>query len=171
MTSPNPLYDMATGSNPNPAVDFSIRRATPTDLPQLTSLLDRYYAEWSVVQRDDPAHISEYLRQPAPFGFLIAEHDHTLIACVLLRELPSIPATVECKRLYVLPEHRGHGLASRLMDAAESVAASSLDWIYLDTGADFTTAQSLYQHRGYQSIDRYNDNPQAAFFFRKRLRT
>jgi ribosomal protein S18 acetylase RimI-like enzyme len=160
---------MATGSSSTLAADFTIRRATPGDLPQLTALLERYYDEWSVIQRDDAGHIAAYLRKPSPFGFLIAEYDNILAACVLLRELASIPPAVECKRLYVLPEFRGHRLASRLMDAAEALAAQTLDWIYLDTGPDFTAAQSLYQRRGYESIERYNDNPQATFFFRKHL--
>jgi ribosomal protein S18 acetylase RimI-like enzyme len=70
----------------------------------------------------------------------------------------------------VIPEHRGEGLASLLMDYVEGLAAAGrLEWIYLDTGANFTAAQSLYSARGYESCERYNDNPQATCFFRKKL--
>jgi hypothetical protein len=55
------------------------------------------------------------------------------------------------------------------MDFIEGFATQTLDWIYLDTGADFAAAQSLYQARGYEPCERYNDNPQATCFFRKRL--
>jgi ribosomal protein S18 acetylase RimI-like enzyme len=151
-------------------VQVIIRRAAVADLPQLTVLLERYYDEWSVQQRDPPGSVAEYLTKPAPLGFLVAEREQTLVACVLLRELPAMTSSIECKRLYVAPEHRGHGLASRLMDGAEELAASSADWIYLDTGGEFTAAQSLYQARGYEVCRRYNDNPQAVFFYRKRLR-
>jgi N-acetylglutamate synthase-like GNAT family acetyltransferase len=152
------------------SAQFVIRRATRDDLPQLSALLERYYAEWNVVQRDAPGRIAEYLEQPAPFGFVVVEEKGVLIACVLLRELPAIPSAAECKRLYVMPEHRGEGLASLLMDYVEGLAsAGRLQWIYLDTGANFTAAQSLYPARGYESCERYNDNPQAACFFRKRL--
>jgi ribosomal protein S18 acetylase RimI-like enzyme len=157
---------METGSK---AAEFIVRRAKRDDLPQLGALLERYYAEWDVVQRDGPERIAEYLEQRAPFGFVIVEQNGQLIACVLLRELPSIPSAAECKRLYVVPDYRGEGLASLLMDYAEGLAAARLEWIYLDTGANFTAAQSLYRARGYQSCERYNDNPQAACFFRKRL--
>jgi ribosomal protein S18 acetylase RimI-like enzyme len=147
-----------------------IRRARRDDLPQLSALLERYYTEWDVVQRDAPARVADYLDQAAPFGFVVVEAKGVLIACVLLRELPTIPSAGECKRLYVLPEYRGEGLASLLMDYVEGLAAARrLEWIYLDTGANFTAAQSLYPARGYESCDRYNDNPQATCFFRKRL--
>ena len=146
-----------------------VRRATRDDLSQLSALLERYYTEWDVVQRDAHEHTAEYLNQPAPFGFVVVEEDGVLVACVLLRALPSIAAAVECKRLYVIPEHRGEGLASLLMDYVEGFAAGRLEWIYLDTGANFTAAQALYHARGYETCERYNDNPQAASFFRKRL--
>ena len=157
---------MVTGSN---TAQFIVRRATRDDLPQLSALLERYYAEWDVVQRDAPEHIVEYLKQPAPFGFVVVEENGVLVACVLLRALPSIASAVECKRLYVIPERRGEGLASLLMDYVEGFAAGRLEWIYLDTGANFTAAQSLYHARGYEACERYNDNPQASCFFRKRL--
>jgi len=159
---------MATGSN---RAQFVVRRATRDDLSQLNGLLERYYSEWQVVQRDQPDRIAEYFDQPAPFGFVIVEEKGVLIACVHLRDLPSIPSAAECKRLYVIPEHRGKGLASLLMDYVEGFVAGRLDWIYLDTGANFTAAQSLYTARGYESCERYNDNPQATCFFRKRVPT
>lgn len=157
---------MVTGSK---LAQFRIRRATRDDLPALMELLERYYAEWKVVQRDVPERIAEYLEQPAPFGFVIAEERGSLIGCVLLRPLKSIPSAGECKRLYIVPEHRGQGFASLLMDFIEGFATERLDWIYLDTGPNFTAAQSLYAARGYEICERYNNNPQAVFFYRKRL--
>lgn len=161
---------MATGSSPAPQPAITIRRATPEDLPALWPLLDAYYTEWQVQQRDTPDDIAHYLDAPSPLGFLVAEHDGTLVGCVLLRDLRSIPSAAECKRLFVVPSFRGHRLASQLMDHAERLASATLDWIYLDTADAFTAAISLYQRRGYQPCARYNDNPQATFFFRKSLR-
>jgi ribosomal protein S18 acetylase RimI-like enzyme len=56
------------------------------------------------------------------------------------------------------------------MDSVEDRASRHTDWLYLDTGAEFTAAQALYRERGYEVCDRYNDNPQAVFFYRKRVR-
>ena len=157
---------MAIGSK---SAQYKLRRGTRDDLPQLTTLLERYYAEWEVTQRDPQERIAKYLDQPAPFGFVLAEERGNLIGCVLLRPLQSIASAGECKRLYVVPEHRGEGFASLLMDFVEGFATERLDWIYLDTGPNFTAAQSLYSSRGYETCERYNDNPQATCFFRKRL--
>jgi ribosomal protein S18 acetylase RimI-like enzyme len=158
---------MGTGSN---TAQFVVRRARRGDLAQLSALLERYYSEWNVVQRDAPERTVEYLEQSAPFGFVVIEEKCVLVACVLLRTMPAMPSAAECKRLYVIPEHRGEGLASLLMDYVEGLAAAGrLEWIYLDTGANFTAAQSLYSARGYESCERYNDNPQATCFFRKKL--
>jgi ribosomal protein S18 acetylase RimI-like enzyme len=158
---------MATGSN---AAQLTIRRATLDDLPQLRVLIERYYDEWNVLQRDPPERVAEYIGSPEPCGFLVAEQESTLAGCALLRELPALASALECKRLYILPEYRGHGLASRLMDSVEYLAGRGADWLYLDTGAEFTAAQALYRERGYEVCDRYNDNPQAVFFYRKRVR-
>jgi N-acetylglutamate synthase-like GNAT family acetyltransferase len=148
---------------------LNIRRATRDDLTQLTSLVERYYSEWNVVQRDPPERVMEYIDEPAPFGFVVVEANGVLVACVLLRRLQSPASAAECKRLYVLPNFRGAGLASRLMDYIEQLAMGTVDWVYLDTGANFHAAQSLYHARGYEACERYNDNPQATCFFRKRL--
>lgn len=157
---------MAIGSRPE---EIKIRRATREDLPQLAALLERYYKEWDVVQRDTPERIAEYFDEPAPFGFAVVEQNGTLVACVLLRHVASVASAAECKRLYVLPDYRGSGLASGLMDFIERLAIGAVEWIYLDTGANFSAAQSLYLARGYEPCERYNDNPQATWFFRKRL--
>jgi GNAT superfamily N-acetyltransferase len=161
---------MATGSSPTPAPELILRRATPADLPALTTLLERYYTEWAVWEHDPPERVLHYIEQPSPLGYILAERDGTLVACVMLRTIPSIPSAAECKRLFVTPELRGHGLASQLMDHVESLAAAhNLAWIYLDSTDEFTTALSLYRHRGYEPCDRFNDNSQATLFFRKRL--
>ena len=69
---------MGTGSN---TAKFMVRRATRDDLSQLSALLERYYTEWDVVQRDAHEHTAEYLNQPAPFGFVVVEEDGVLLLC------------------------------------------------------------------------------------------
>jgi GNAT superfamily N-acetyltransferase len=91
--------------------------------------------------------------------------------CVVLRRLNSIPRAGECKRLFVKPAARGRGIATLLLDALEEHARSrQLDWIYLDTYDDLKEAITLYERRGYERCERYNDNPQATLFMRKNLR-
>ena len=44
-----------------------------------------------------------------------------------------------------------------------------MNWIYLDTYDDLKAAIALYIRRGYETCERYNDNPQATVFLRKQI--
>jgi ribosomal protein S18 acetylase RimI-like enzyme len=149
--------------------EFVIRRATADDLPAILALLQHYYAEHDILLRDSSEKTAADFAEPQ-LGFFLAEIDGKPAGCVLLRPLPAIPSATECKRLFVAAEFRGHGIAGKLMDAAEAHARhSGLDWIYLDSRAEMTTAIAMYRRRGYEEIPRFNDNAEAAIFLRKRL--
>jgi GNAT superfamily N-acetyltransferase len=150
-----------------------VRLATTADLPQVLALLDHYYTEWDIWQRDTEATVREALRHPR-LGYLLVEVDSQPAGCVLLKPLPALPGVVgkpvECKRLFVSPDFRGRRLADVLMDAAEAAArAAGFAWMYLDTKPEFAAAIALYHRRGYQPVERYNDNPQATIFLRLAL--
>jgi GNAT superfamily N-acetyltransferase len=92
------------------------------------------------------------------------------VGCILYKPLPQRPSSGEMKRLYVRPEHRGHGVAAALLETVEKFSLNRGDhWLYLDTKDDLTAAQRFYKRHGYQTCERYNDNPQATMFMRKAL--
>lgn len=132
-------------------------------------LLREYYEAVHVVQRDTPASIEKIVKTPAS-GMWLAYLGEEVVGCVVLRKLESISRAAECKRLYVRPAARGNRIADRLLDAMEEFARSKhVEWIYLDTYDDLKTAIALYERRGYERCERYNDNPQATLFMRKQL--
>lgn len=151
-----------------------IRRATADDLPALHALLQHYYQEGDVQHRDDEQSLLA-TRNQHPYGFFLTEsspapNSAQIAGCVLLRALDTVPDAAECKRLFVLPQFRGHNLAARLMDTLEATArAASLRWIYLDSKANFQAAIAMYRRRGYTDTPRYNQNLQATIFLRKDL--
>jgi ribosomal protein S18 acetylase RimI-like enzyme len=157
-----------------PLPALSIRRATSRDLPALRALLQLYYSEGDVHHTEDQQSLHATLNQH-PFGFFLAELSPTpttaqITGCVLYRSLDTIPHAAECKRLFVLPQFRGHNIAARLMDTLEDTArASGLRWIYLDSKENFQAAITMYRHRGYTDCPRYNQNPEATIFLRKDL--
>ena len=62
------------------------------------------------------------------------------------------------------------GLSQALMRALEDHAAQAGHTsVYLDTKDDLHAAIRLYDQLGYERCERYNDNPQATIFMRKRL--
>jgi putative acetyltransferase len=83
--------------------------------------------------------------------FLVAEESGTPIACGALRQLG--PAAAEIKRMYVIPDRRGSGVAAALLRALES-AALSHGWttLRLETGTAQPDAMRFYEREGYRQI-------------------
>ena len=153
----------------------TIRRATASDLPALHALLQLYYSEGDVHHTEDQQSLNATLDQHH-YGFFLAELSTTpnapaeIAGCVLYRALDTVPHAAECKRLFVLPQFRGHNIAAHLMDTLENTArASGLRWIYLDSKDNFQAAIAMYRRRGYTDCPRYNQNPEATIFLRKDL--
>ena len=98
-----------------------------------------------------------------------AEGGERAVACGGLKKLDA--TTGEIKRMYVVPDARGRGVARRLLGALEDAArAAGYERVKLDTGAKQPHAQSLYASAGYASIADYNDNRYASYWFEKSLR-
>jgi DNA-binding MarR family transcriptional regulator/GNAT superfamily N-acetyltransferase len=133
------------------------------------AILHEYYEAVNVTQRDSLRAVQAFVDAPAS-GIWLAYLKDEFVGCVVLRKLDSIPFASECKRLYVRPNARGNRIADRLLDAQEEFARSrGVQWIYLDSYEDLRAAIALYKKRGYEHCARYNDNPQATLFMRKRI--
>ena len=144
-------------------------RATVLEAPDVYLLLDDYYREIEVVQRDSPEAVDRLPRR-SEFRFLdrLCEWRPCRLRGVASARAVSVRG--ECKRLYVRAQFRRKGIAEALLDAMEHYASqSSLACIYLDSKDDLRAAIALYRRRGYQSCERYNDDPQATIFLRKSL--
>jgi GNAT superfamily N-acetyltransferase len=78
----------------------------------------------------------------------------------------------EIKRMYVVPEQRGRGLAGQLLVALEDEARRlGYRIARLDTGPRQPHAQRLYENAGYRPIGNFNANPFASFWGEKPLVT
>lgn len=105
----------------------------------------------------------------APNGsFLVGYEDGVAICCGGIKRLDA--ESCELKRMYVIPEARGRGIARVLLRALED-RARELGYVIarLDTGPRQQGAQHLYESAGYVSIANFNGNPVATFFGEKRL--
>ena len=157
----------AGGDFPSTHTDYSIRRAAPEDLPVAFALVEEYFKEIDVVVRDRKEQFAAYIQSGAG-GVWLAFAGKQPIGCIVLHGLGF--EIGEIKRLYVCASHRRQGLADRLLRALEQNAIQlSYEWLYLDTKDDLDPAIRFYQRHGYKRCDRYNNNPQATIFMRKRL--
>jgi GNAT superfamily N-acetyltransferase len=150
---------------------FEIKKVDESLLDDAISLIEEYYDSINIVVRDDRETILHYALDKDSSGIWLSYAGDTPVGCVLLRPLPCVSSTaVEVKRLYVKENFRGKGVPHELMKALEACAKElGNDWIYLDTKDDLLAAIKFYQNFGYEKCDRYNDNPQATIFMRKKL--
>jgi ribosomal protein S18 acetylase RimI-like enzyme len=149
---------------------FKIRKVAIEEAERAYALVEEYFQAAKVVAREDRGKFEEeYFAENA--GVWAAEIAGELVGCIALRKLTAQGAHIgEIKRMYVRPEYRGQGIAEGLLSALENFARQhGYEELYLDTAADMTAAARLYERCGYERRERYNDNPQAAIFMRKRM--
>jgi ribosomal protein S18 acetylase RimI-like enzyme len=162
----------ATRSLSHPACQagLCVRRATQEDFPAALELVNEYFEAVDVWVRDTESEVRDYL-VGADRGIWLAFIWQEPVGCIVLHPLASLARRGELKRLYVKPAYRRQGLAEGLLQAAEECAAKTAqyEWLYLDSKDDLVSAIRFYERHGYEYCDRYNANPQATVFMRKRV--
>jgi len=85
---------------------------------------------------------------------VVAYGDGKPIGCGTIKQFSS--GTMEIKRMYTMPERRGQGTASRILNELEKWAAElSCKKCILETGNRQPEAIMLYQKNGYYRIPNY----------------
>jgi GNAT superfamily N-acetyltransferase len=127
----------------------------------------RVYDGLDVQSPDMPAAGAAELNPPRG-AFLVGYQDGEPICCGGIKDLG--PGVCELKRMYVVPEARGRGIARKLLGALEDHARElGYGVMRLDTGDRQPHARKLYESEGYAEIGNFNKNPVATFFGEKRL--
>lgn len=148
-------------------------RTVPSDAEPALSLVEAMVVEVSELygRIDVPGAPSA---TPADFApptgaFLVIYDDDKPVAGGGVKALADEGAC-EIKRMYVVPEARGLGLASMLLKALEDEARRlGYTTVRLDTGAKQPQAQAMYERAGYRQIGNFNANPFASFWGEKAL--
>jgi GNAT superfamily N-acetyltransferase len=129
--------------------------------PDAAALIARVQEEY--VERyggPDESPIEPAMFDPPEGLFLVAYLDGVPVGTGAWRRTPVLALggslAAEVKRMYVVPEHRGSGLARRILAELESTAAGAgHDLIVLETGLMQPEAIGLYESSGYRSIQRF----------------
>ena len=105
---------------------------------------------------------------PPHGAFIVGWAGQLPVCCGGVKRLPD--GACEVKRMFVVPEWRGRGVARRLLHAIEARARRlGYTVLRLDTGPRQAGAQALYESEGYRAISNFNANPVASFFGEKRV--
>ncbi|GAB5400962.1 MAG: hypothetical protein Aureis2KO_25470 [Aureisphaera sp.] len=88
-----------------------------------------------------------------PYVVLIDENDVT-VACGAMK--PFDDHSVEIKRMFTQPDHRGKGLGRKVLEELENWAKElGFNTLVLETGASFDAAIALYKKYGFTQIPNY----------------
>jgi GNAT superfamily N-acetyltransferase len=121
------------------------------DFIELVSQLD---ADLAVRDGRDHAFYHQFNQIDQIKYAVVAYLDDQPCGCGAIKQLD--PKTMEVKRMFVKPQHRGKKMAFQILNELEQWAAElGFDRCVLETGYKQPEAISLYEKSGYQIIPNY----------------
>lgn len=118
---------------------------------------------------DQQGYAEELAHAEAKYGppdgrLYVAQADGRVVGCIALRRFDE--TRCELKRLYVVPDMRGHGIARALTRQLIADARQiGYRQMLLDTLPFLREAIALYESEGFYQVARYNDSPLSETYF------
>jgi GNAT superfamily N-acetyltransferase len=120
------------------------------DFKKLTQLFDDYLVE---IDGDEKDFFAQY-NQIYLDHVIVCEDEGLASGCGAFKQLE--PNVAEIKRMFVLPEQRGKGIAASILNALENWAKEEgYTSCILETSIRLENAISLYKKMGYEVIPNY----------------
>jgi GNAT superfamily N-acetyltransferase len=144
------------------AKPVTVRAAAPRDIPQLLSLVRRYWefegiADFQALRVE--MLLQRLLGDPRLGGAWVAQESGRLLGYLLAASVLSLEhggLMAEIDELFVLPEARSRGIGAQLLAAAEAaLIARGHVRLQLQLGVGNAAARAFYQRRGYCARDGY----------------
>lgn len=132
---------------------FTFYRTTSQsqDFTDLVKQLDAYLAEKDGTEH---AFYAQYNKIDKINHVVVAYEDRKAVGCGAIKAYGN--EAMEIKRMYVLPQYRGRGIASLILAQLERWAAElGYSRCILETGRRQEEAIALYQRQGYEVIENY----------------
>jgi putative acetyltransferase len=132
-------------------ITFKRTDSTHPDFAGLVKLLD---ADLAVRDGADHAFYSQFNKIDKIKNAIVAFDGDSPIGCGAIKEFDS--STMEVKRMFTLPEYRGRGVASHVLNELEKWAGElGYSRCVLETGKRQPEAIALYHKEGYRVIENY----------------
>ncbi len=127
---------------------------TDSDNPDFIDLVRQLDAYLAVTDGDDHSFYSQYNKLDKIRHVVLAYDGETPVGCGAIKAFAA--DTMEVKRMYVSPEGRNKGIATKLLAELENWAAElSSKRCILETGKRQREAVELYKKNNYQIIPNY----------------
>ena len=137
------------------------------DFVRLVRLLD---ADLAIRDGEEHAFYAQFNKIDKLKHVVLAHENDIPVGCGAIKEYEL--KTVEVKRMYVLPESRNGGIATRVLSALEEWAGElSYAKCILETGKKQPEAIALYKKNGYTPIPNYGQyaNVENSVCFEKKI--
>ena len=129
-------------------------KRTTSDNPAFEKLVVALDAYLKIIDGEDHAFYAQFNKSDSLKYALICYEYETAVGIRAYKEYDS--ETAEIKRMYVLPEHRGKGIAKAILNELEVWAAEeNYSQSILETGFMQVDAIGLYQKLGYTVIENF----------------
>ena len=127
---------------------------TNSENPDFLNLVKLLDAGLAIVDGDDHSFYSQFNKIDKIRYVVVAYENEKPVGCGAIKEFES--GTMEVKRMYVSPDERKKGIASRILNELESWASElSCTRCLLETGKRQPEAIGLYKKSGYKQIPNY----------------
>lgn len=132
---------------------MKILRTTSENLvfQKLVKQLDAYLA---IMDGDEHSFYDQYNKIDLLKNCIVIFEDETAVACGAIKAFDE--QSMEIKRMFTLPEMRGKGIASKILNQLENWTKElGFSKTILETGIKQTEAIALYEKCGYKKIPNY----------------
>lgn len=131
-----------------------ILKRTTSDNPDFGKLVTKLDAYLRVLDGDDHEFYAQFNKTNLLKNALVAYDQNEAVGIGAYKEFE--PQVAEIKRMYVLPEYRGKGIAKAILTELEQWAVEeNYTHAILETGYMQTDAIGLYQKLGYTITDNF----------------
>ena len=148
---------------------FTLLRTNSTNI-DFIDLVEQLTAYFAVIDGEDHAFYSQFNKIGSLKHVIVAYESDKALGCGAIREFST--DIVEVKRMYVLPECRGKGIASKILAELEGWAKDlGYNTCILETHKKQADAVALYNKAGYRVIPNYGQyaNMETSICFEKTL--
>lgn len=127
---------------------------TTSKNPDFTNLVQLLDADLKIRDGEDHEFYAQINQAAILKNVIVYYIDNMAVGCGAIREINK--ETVEIKRMFVLPDFRGKGIASKILLELEQWALElECNQTILETGINQPEAIALYKKLGYSIIENY----------------
>jgi putative acetyltransferase len=148
---------------------FTLLRTDSTNV-DFINLVEKLTAYFAVIDGEDHAFYNQFNKVSSLKYVIVVYENDKAVGCGAIREFST--GIMEVKRMYVLPECRGKGIASKILSELERWTKElGYNACVLETNKKQADAVALYNKAGYKVIPNYGqyENMETSLCFEKIL--